>query len=346
MLTTKSNSRIGSAIKQRCLRINGIKPTFYFQPRNGSPRPVLARGSDKEPPKLAEKEEKLSSEIQEQLAKVGLTPEKAEEVLEAWRDDVGHEVSSEDLRKILVGSSSRAIILVLINTLLDSGAAYGSFVAGGYLGLASQDFGWPAVVGQAVAYILAGYYVTGAVFDFFKLGAVLVAAVSFNVNSAAFLAAVEGIAKGGKGLKVTDKALDAVNTVKVIQAMNSMVSLLQKDGATSADQSFDMLTDLGAYLTLDRASKLYGFDAASFGLSDKEAADIAVIFSKYDLNDDGIIGKDEFRKLCDKYSPEIQTDAELEAALALIDTNKDGSIDFNEFVRYWQGKTKSPALNG
>jgi Ca2+-binding EF-hand superfamily protein len=56
------------------------------------------------------------------------------------------------------------------------------------------------------------------------------------------------------------------------------------------------------------------------------------------LNDDGVINRDEFKKLCNEFSPEIQTDAEIDAAIALIDTNKDGTIDFNEFVRYWQGK--------
>jgi len=58
-----------------------------------------------------------------------------------------------------------------------------------------------------------------------------------------------------------------------------------------------MLRDLGAYLTLDRAQRSYGFDAAKAGLTEAKAAEIAVVFSKYDRNDDGVISLDEFKRL-------------------------------------------------
>lgn len=57
-----------------------------------------------------------------------------------------------------------------------------------------------------------------------------------------------------------------------------------------------------------------------------------------------MISKDEFKKLCAEFSPEIQTDAEVDTALSVIDTNKDGSIDFNEFVRYWLGKINEKSM--
>jgi len=54
-------------------------------------------------------------------------------------------------------------------------------------------------------------------------------------------------------------------------------------------------------------------------------------------DDDGVLNEDEFRKVCAKFAPDVlNSDAEIKAALALIDTNKDGTIDFNEFVRWWQ----------
>ena len=283
------------------------------------------------------REGETEKKIVEELKKGGLTPEKAREVLRAWQDEVGHELTPEDLRRILVGQSQKALTLVLFSTALDTAAAYGSFVAGGYLGLASSDYGTAAVIGQAVAYLLAGYYVTGALFDVFKLVTVAIASIQFNVNSAAFLTAVESISKSG--LNVADKAQEAVNSVKVIQAMQKMVDLLQKeDQNATATESIDMLSDLGAYLTLSKAETSFGFEPADFGISEKEAADIATIFSKFDLNDDGVISREEFKKLCAQYSPEIDTDAEIDTAIKLIDTNKDGTIDLAEFVRWWQGK--------
>ncbi len=58
-----------------------------------------------------------------------------------------------------------------------------------------------------------------------------------------------------------------------------------------------MLRDLGAYLTLEKAQRSFGFDAAKMGLTDAKALEIAVVFSKYDKNDDGVLSLDEFKRL-------------------------------------------------
>ncbi|KAL4522242.1 hypothetical protein Ndes2437B_g07978 [Nannochloris sp. 'desiccata'] len=289
----------------------------------------------------AKRKKDLVDKIEKSLKDTGLDTQSAKKVLESWQNEVGHQVSPEDLRRILVGQSTRALTLVLVNTLLDCGAAYGSFTAGGFLGVASEQYGTPAIIGQAIAYLLAGYYATGAVFDFFKLGAVLVARYNFSVNSGAFLEAIEDIAGGTTGLGVADKATQAVNSIKVLDALNKMADLL-KDQANGngirsppTDKSIDMLSDLGAFLTLQRAQSTYGFNATEFGITDEEAAAIAVIFGKFDLNDDGVLSEDEFRKLCNQFAPELNTAEEVKAALAKIDTNKDGSIQFTEFVRFW-----------
>lgn len=47
--------------------------------------------------------------------------------------------------------------------------------------------------------------------------------------------------------------------------------------ATSPDDFFD---SLGVYLTLERAQRLYGFDAQRYGLDDGEAANIAAVFGR------------------------------------------------------------------
>jgi len=50
-------------------------------------------------------------------------------------------------------------------------------------------------------------------------------------------------------------------------------------------------------LTLSKAKETYGFKPEKYGLSDKDAAEIAAIFSKYDLNDDMRLEELELRRL-------------------------------------------------
>lgn len=226
-----------------------------------------------------EKRKEIVGKIEKSLQDSGLDKKAAQEILKTWQNEVGHEVSPEDLRKILVGKSTKILLLVLINTVLDAGAAYGSFIAGGFLGIASEQYGAIALVGQAIAYLLAGYYVTGAAFDLFKLGAVAFASITFNINSGAFLQAVEEIAGSGTGLNITDKARDAVNSLKVLNALNKMADLLKESETSkksSATSSETLLADLGAYLTLDKAQRLYNFNASELGITDEQAAEIAV----------------------------------------------------------------------
>jgi alpha-D-ribose 1-methylphosphonate 5-triphosphate synthase subunit PhnG len=228
-----------------------------------------------------------AGKIKDGLEASGITREAAREILKRWSDQVGHEITPEDLRRILVGQSTRAVVLVLVSTLLDAGAAFGAFTAGNFLGVATEQYGIPAVIGQALAYGLAGYYVAGAAFDFFKLGAVIVAAINYNVNSASFLAAIEALAgASATGLNVADKALDAANSIKVLQALNTMADMLRAEGGAegNATSSGNMLLDLGAYLTLEKAQRQYGFEASNFGLTDAQAAEIATVFSKFDTS--------------------------------------------------------------
>ena len=57
------------------------------------------------------------------------------------------------------------------------------------------------------------------------------------------------------------------------------------------------LRNLSALLTLSKARDTYGFKPEKYGLSDKDAAEIAAIFSKYDLNDDMRLEELELRRL-------------------------------------------------
>jgi hypothetical protein len=48
----------------------------------------------------------------------------------------------------------------------------------------------------------------------------------------------------------------------------------------STDSPDDFFASLSVYLTLERAQRLYGFDAAKYGLDDATAAEIAAVFGR------------------------------------------------------------------
>lgn len=59
----------------------------------------------------------------------------------------------------------------------------------------------------------------------------------------------------------------------------------------------DLFRDLSAYLTLERAEKQSGFQASTYGLTDRQAADVAVVFNQYDTNQDGKLDVPEMQRL-------------------------------------------------
>jgi hypothetical protein len=133
---------------------------------------------------------------------------------------------------------------------------------------------------------------------------------------------------------------------------------------------------------------VYGFKPEAFGLTEAQAADIALIFARcggprsavglpaaaavavaaapplnegrpardlkpparrpaktpppvadsYDTNDDGRLDISELRRLCDALDGEAcpLDEGEWQAALQLMDTNRDGVVEFDEFVAYYQ----------
>lgn len=56
----------------------------------------------------------------------------------------------------------------------------------------------------------------------------------------------------------------------------TLPGVLQGDQA----EAETFFANLGVYLTLERAQRLYGFEAARYGLDDAQAADIAAVFAR------------------------------------------------------------------
>ncbi len=69
-------------------------------------------------------------------------------------------------------------------------------------------------------------------------------------------------------------------------------------------------------------------------LSDDDIAEIREIFSHYDKNENGVIERSEFKALLDALEADL-TDEEVQAGLDALDDNKNGLIDFDEFVAWW-----------
>ncbi len=74
-----------------------------------------------------------------------------------------------------------------------------------------------------------------------------------------------------------------------------MPMLLQKQVQAEASAA-DTLNNLTVYLTLQKAEKM-GFKADKYGLSGDQAAEYAVVFSKYDTNDDMVLEASEIGTL-------------------------------------------------
>lgn len=81
----------------------------------------------------------------------------------------------------------------------------------------------------------------------------------------------------------------------VPQNYMSSVSMAQKRVQAETD-SADTLNNLTVYLTLQKAERM-GFRADKYGLSGDQAAEYAVVFSKYDTNDDMVLEASEIGTL-------------------------------------------------
>ena len=99
-------------------------------------------------------------------------------------------------------------------------------------------------------------------------------------------------------------------------------------GQSHAGQSRCGLTSAPA-IPCTLVQRVFGFEAAKYGLTDAQATEIACVFSAFDADDNGLLSLDEFQRLCAKYAPELSA-AEVKAALGVLDTNKDGSVSLGE----------------
>ena len=107
-----------------------------------------------------------------------------------------------------------------------AGASWGGFSTASYLAQGGDFFG--KIVVQYVAYFLGLYFAIGVFLDLFLLGATAYSGVTYSTNAEAFLRYVKQVAGDKPGsLSVVEKAQSAVNTVKIITALNDISDILK-----------------------------------------------------------------------------------------------------------------------
>ena len=286
----------------------------------------------------------------------------AQKILNAWEGS-GLASDPDRLRKLMLSRSLRSAGAILFQALLDAGAAYGAFSWGVFLGPNAGsggigDFPGKGVL-QALSFALAGYFAFGVLSDFFLLGALSFAALSYGANAGAVLDAVREVAGRPSGASAIDKAAAAVNTLRVVAALNEIAELLKQEvqasgggkssssneassssSSSSSSASVSTLKTLSAILTLQRAEEK-GFDPAQLGLSRSEAAELAAAFARFDANDDMVLQPSELDALCRAEGFELSS-AEVAEAAKLLDANGDGLVSFPEFADWYVNKVKPP----
>lgn len=274
----------------------------------------------------------------ESLKRLGLDQDSASKILETWKETGAD--SPDSLRKLFIRGSLRPLGVSVVQTLLDGGAAAGAFAAAASFGSSTP---FPFQFGlEAICYFGAFYFVSNVFFDIATIGALLYSIVQFRTNTEAFMTAMEKIAqRRPDDLGIVGKARAAVDALKVVQALNTISDVLQEKTTIGDGDAKSTLANLSAYLILSRAKEEFNFDPKVFNLTDEEATEIALQFCQYDLNDDGVLETREIGNLCDALGQPLSSD-ELKTAMELIDTDKSGVIEFDEFVAWWVNKVKPP----
>jgi hypothetical protein len=248
----------------------------------------------------------------------------AQQLLKVWKK--AGVTDGSELKKYLKDVGAKRSVAASIQLFLNGSAATVAWWTASQIA-ETPTKGSFALAGELAAYFTAIYLTSGAIVELLNVFAVGIATRKYSANADAFLEAIESIAGSDSGLAVLDKARQAVVSLQVLNALDSLLTRLKEDA--SAARSDDFFRDLGAYLVLTQAAK-NGCDPLALGVSADEAAAAAAEFALADSNDDGRIDLVEFRRL----APSLSEDEAL-GAMSVLDVNKNGSIEFKEWLQWW-----------
>eukprot|EP00798_Chlamydomonas_sp_ICE-L_P017161 gene17161-23472_t len=192
------------------------------------PRETDEREPEEKPEEPSPKKPKPASSkedvVLEELKKTGMTAENAKTLLKTWAD-VGVE-DPKQLRKLLVNRSIKPLTGLTFQTLIDVVAAAGGLYIVDLLPKEDPIFG--SIFIEALGYFFFIYYSIQVLLDVSVAGAVIYSTYRYGTSSTELLSAVKKLAQPkSMGLSVVDKAQVAVNTLKVLQTMETVATMLQ-----------------------------------------------------------------------------------------------------------------------
>lgn len=266
----------------------------------------------------------------------GLTKSQARALLKAWKEAGANDPQA--LKRMVKQRGSNRSVLALRQLAVDLGSAVVAWYSGA--ALAESKVSVPA---EFLLYTLAIYLTINATIDIFDLIAVGIATRKYSGQSAVLLEAVRNLADEETGFEFVDKARRAVVTVEVLKALDDILEDLKRyveKGIGESRDEADFFRDLGAYLVLANAAKNgFSFEDDGEGLDGRVIGEVAAEFALADKDDDGFIDVLEFQALGRKTVPAMSME-EAEAALSLLDSSKDGVVDFKEFLSWFANQKK------
>jgi hypothetical protein len=269
-----------------------------------------------------------------ELKITGLSKAKARELLKTWAE--AGVKDEESLKQMLTATGSQKIFARVIQLLIDTAACLGGFYIS-YLG--SQGEGGLVLL-ELLGNFLGLYYFIQVMLELSIASATVYSTLKYRSATPELFGAVQEIAGSNTGLSIVDKASAAVNVFKVASYLNEisleLKTMFNVEGGAAAKtpSTKETLSALSALLTLQKAKDELGFEPAKFGLSEKQAINIALAFATFDTNDNGKLDKSELNALCARLGKSFEG-AELDEAMKKLDIDADGMINFLDFVGFW-----------
>eukprot|EP00793_Prasinoderma_coloniale_P000426 PRCOL_00005411-RA len=239
----------------------------------------------------------------------------------------------EELKALFNQTSLRLISSQVFSLVLDAGAIAGCASLHTFATTLPQPlrFGLDAVsfgLGATFAFNFLGGVVA--------LGASATAAVLFGANAEAFLEAVKARSEAGGGVEPLAKVRDASKALEIYNTLRELSDTLQESSTTTASGvAAGTYSNLAAFLLVEDAMKTW--DPSEFGLTEADAVRVARAFAEYDTDRSGVLEAKELEAILEKLGMKLDGEEDLEYALEALDTNKDGVIQFKEFVAWWAG---------
>jgi len=172
-------------------------------------------------------------------------------------------------------------------------------------------------------------------------------AILYGINAQAYLDLLEEIAPPGGKPGAEQSAVAVLSGAERLKATRAAVELSNKLAGLAED-----LKELsaegggageGAGGTLEALSALFlagEVDRSRFSFSEKEIARVAAVFSSFDQNRDGTLQAGEVQALAAKLGLSLNG-SELAQAVAVLDSDGNGTVEFSEFLEFLEGKCPS-----